>query len=69
MIYTCEDCNFTFSRVGEVDSCPFCEKKQVRAATQQEAEQVMQLMETQPAQYSDQALHKQTSSTNIKEIK
>jgi len=38
MIYTCEDCGFLFSRVGEVDECPSCEGKHIRPATDKEAE-------------------------------
>jgi len=37
MIYTCNNCRFTFSRVGEVESCPDCGKTYViREATDKE---------------------------------
>ena len=38
MIYTCNTCRFTFSRVGDVDACPDCGKPSVRQATQKEEE-------------------------------
>jgi len=38
MIYTCNSCRFTFSRVGDVDACPNCGKPFVRKATQKEEE-------------------------------
>ena len=38
MIYTCNSCRFTFSRVGEVQSCPDCGKPSIREATEKEKE-------------------------------
>ena len=38
MIYTCNTCRFTFSRVGDIDVCPDCGKPSVRQATQKEEE-------------------------------
>lgn len=39
MIYTCESCHFTFSRVGECEQCPDCGKKAVREATEEEKDE------------------------------
>ena len=36
MIYTCNVCHFTFERVGGVDQCPDCGKKNVREANETE---------------------------------
>ena len=36
MIYTCNVCHFTFERVGEVDQCPDCGKKNIREANEAE---------------------------------
>ena len=36
MIYTCNNCKFTFSRVGKVEDCPDCGKSAVREATKEE---------------------------------
>jgi len=36
MIYTCNACRFTFSRVGEIEDCPDCGKPSVRHATRKE---------------------------------
>lgn len=38
MIYTCEACHFTFTRVGECEQCPDCGKKAIREATEDEIE-------------------------------
>lgn len=39
MIYTCSSCRFTFSRVGEVESCPDCGKPFIREATDKEKDE------------------------------
>jgi len=44
MVYCCEDCNFLFQRVGEVQMCPFCEGTRFRPATQEEAEKLQSLL-------------------------
>ncbi len=36
MIYTCNVCHFTFERIGEVDQCPDCGKKNIREANEGE---------------------------------
>jgi len=36
MIYTCNYCHFTFSRVGKVENCPDCGKSAVREANDKE---------------------------------
>lgn len=38
MVYVCEKCNFIFERVGEVESCPYCDAKGVQPADQAEEE-------------------------------
>lgn len=38
MIYTCEACHFTFTRIGECEKCPDCGKRAVREATEEEIE-------------------------------
>ena len=35
--YTCEKCGFVFTRTGECDTCPSCDEKSVRNATDKEA--------------------------------
>lgn len=36
MIYTCEHCYFTFSRVSKPEQCPDCGKPVIRQATPEE---------------------------------
>ncbi len=36
MIYTCEDCLYTFIGQGECEQCPDCGKKTIRQATEKE---------------------------------
>lgn len=37
MVWVCDNCNFTFSRVSEPDRCPDCGKQyNIREATEQE---------------------------------
>ena len=36
MIYTCNECHFTFSRVGKIETCPDCGKPFIREATEKE---------------------------------
>ena len=38
MVYTCDMCHFTFSRVGTVDVCPKCGKPSIRESTDSEFE-------------------------------
>lgn len=38
MIYTCNICRFTFERIGEIDQCPDCGKKNIREANEEEKE-------------------------------
>lgn len=40
----CEDCGFLFQRVGEVQTCPFCESYHLRSATAQEADRLHELL-------------------------
>ena len=44
MVYCCEDCGFLFSRVGEVQECPFCKSEHFRPATAEEAEHFGKLL-------------------------
>lgn len=44
MIYCCESCGFLFSRVGEVQNCPFCEGDRFRAATAEEARKLQEIL-------------------------
>jgi len=39
VIYACDHCHFTFSRVGDVEVCPSCDKPFVREATKKEKEE------------------------------
>lgn len=39
MIYTCNSCRFTFSRTGNVESCPDCGKLSIREATDKEKDE------------------------------
>jgi Zn-finger protein len=45
MIYTCEDCGFIFSRMGEVKECPSCEKIHIRSATSKETKRLLEILE------------------------
>ena len=36
MIYACDYCHFTFSRVGKIEIFPACDKPFVREATEEE---------------------------------
>ena len=36
MIYTCNNCRFTFRWAGKVENCPDCGKSAVREATEKE---------------------------------
>lgn len=38
MIYTCNICHFIFERIGEIDQCPDCGKKNIREANDEEKE-------------------------------
>lgn len=38
MIYTCDACRFTFERIGEIDQCPDCGKKNIHEANEEEKE-------------------------------
>ena len=49
MIYCCEDCGFLFSRVGEVDRCPFCEKDHFRPATEEEMQRLLEVLQQRKA--------------------
>lgn len=42
MIYYCENCGFLFSRTGDIKECPSCEKKQIRSATGEETQRLME---------------------------
>ena len=44
MTYCCEVCGFLFQRVGEVQTCPFCESYHLRSATAQEADRLHELL-------------------------
>lgn len=45
MIYTCNVCHFTFERVGEVDQCPDCGKKNIREANAAEKAEYLEYKE------------------------
>ena len=47
MIYTCSSCRFTFSRVGDVESCPDCGKPFIREATDKEKAEYLRYQEEQ----------------------
>lgn len=38
-IYHCKNCGFTFSRVGEVETCPDCGKPDIRPAKEHEIQE------------------------------
>jgi len=44
LTYVCEDCGFLFSRMGEVNGCPYCERKHIRTATEAEARALAELI-------------------------
>ncbi|MEG2232231.1 MAG: hypothetical protein RRX92_09450 [Lachnospiraceae bacterium] len=44
MVYACETCGLVFCRVGDIIQCPFCEKANLRPATEQEKQQLAQLI-------------------------
>lgn len=48
MVYVCERCNFIFERVGVVESCPYCDAKDVRPADQGEEEKYRRKMQKAP---------------------
>jgi len=39
MVYVCIKCGFSFNRFGEVESCPSCDKTDIRKATDKETEE------------------------------
>lgn len=45
MIYYCENCGFLFQRNGEVSNCPNCDNRNIRPATKQEEEKLLQLLD------------------------
>ena len=46
MIWVCENCNFTFTRVNEPDRCPDCGKQhKLREATEKEAKEFQDNLE------------------------
>jgi uncharacterized Zn finger protein (UPF0148 family) len=45
MVYTCENCGFSFSRAGEATECPSCEKTNIRPATKVEAQKLKKVLE------------------------
>lgn len=45
MTYACEDCGFSFCRVGTVKECPSCEKPHIRSATEEEADRLQKFLE------------------------
>lgn len=44
MTYCCEECGFLFQRVGEIQTCPFCEGHHFRSATPEETERLRSLL-------------------------
>jgi len=44
--YTCESCGFVFTRTGEWEICPDCNKKTVRIATDEEVAKVTEKLTT-----------------------
>jgi len=56
MIYTCNNCRFTFHRSGEVEACVDCGKPSVREATEKEKEEYRK----------NQAEYKKTGKQNKK---
>lgn len=49
MIYTCNVCRFTFERVGEIDRCPDCGKKNIREADEVEKAEYLAYQEEKKA--------------------
>ena len=47
MIYTCSSSRFTFSRVGEIETCPDCGKPFLREATAKEKAEYLKYQEEQ----------------------
>lgn len=45
MTYICEDCGFLFCRTGEATECPFCEKNNIRSATNEESQGLQKILE------------------------
>ncbi len=45
MIYVCENCHFTFERVGNVEHCPDCGKINIRHAKEEETKKYLQIKE------------------------
>ncbi len=45
MIYFCKECGFVFCRTGEIGECPYCGKKRIRPATEEEDEQLRPFLE------------------------
>ena len=45
MIYCYEDCGFLFQRMGEVRSCPLCERIHFRPATEEETKQLQMILD------------------------
>lgn len=45
MIYTCNVCHFTFERVGDVDQCPDCGKRNIREANAAEKAEYLEYKE------------------------
>ena len=39
MIYACDSCRFIFERIGEIDRCPDCGKKNIREANDEEKQE------------------------------
>ena len=50
MIYTCNQCHFTFKRVKEVENCPDCGKPSVREATKKEKDEYIKNREIYEAE-------------------
>ena len=36
MIYTCDDCRYTFEWIGAAEQCPDCGKRHIRKASEKE---------------------------------
>ncbi len=45
LTYACEDCGFLFCRMGAVKDCPYCEKNNIRLATEEETGIIQKLLE------------------------
>ena len=46
MVYICENCHFSFERVGEVENCPDCGKMAIREADEEETDKYIKLKES-----------------------